>query len=57
MKLSAATLALSLASAAAFAPSDRHARSTVRLQMGLSGMDLSGNSWKPDSEKSGVSTR
>jgi hypothetical protein len=56
MKLSVATLALSLASAAAFAPVDRHVGSTVRLQMSFSGMDLSGNSWKPDSEKSGVST-
>jgi hypothetical protein len=53
MKLSAATLAFSLASASAFAPSASFVRKSSCLNMGL---DLSGNNWKPDSEKMGVST-
>jgi hypothetical protein len=53
MKLSVATLALSLASASAFAPSASFVRKSSSLNMGF---DLSGNTWKPDSEKMGVST-
>ncbi|KAG7374159.1 hypothetical protein IV203_013254 [Nitzschia inconspicua] len=52
MKLSAAILALSAASAMAFAPSSRYGQQSA-LAMGTPGMDLSGNSWKPDSEKMG----
>jgi hypothetical protein len=53
MKFSVATLALSLASASAFAPSASFVRKSSSLYNGL---DLSGNTWKPDSEKMGVST-
>jgi hypothetical protein len=56
MKFSTAIVAISMASASAFAPSDRFARKTVKLGMN-NGMDTSGNSWKPDSEKMGVSIR
>ena len=56
MKLSASILALSLASATAFAPAERLARKTTYLNTGMDNFDLSGNAWKPDSEKMGVST-
>ena len=52
MKLAAATIALSIASASAFAPCERFVRKSSSLNMGF---DLSGNNWKPDSEKMGVS--
>ena len=42
--------------ASAFAPISNNVKSTALL-MGTPGMDLSGNSWKPDSEKMGVSIR
>lgn len=53
MKLSVATILLSLASASAFAPSATFIRKTTNLQSSNK-MDMSGNSWKPDSEKMGV---
>ena len=56
MKLSTACSILALAStASAFAPIVNNAKVTTSLQMGTPGMDLSGNSWVPDSEKMGVS--
>ncbi len=56
MNLSTACSILALAStASAFAPIANNARATSSLQMGTPGMDLSGNSWVPDSEKMGVS--
>jgi hypothetical protein len=45
-----ATLAALLSSASAFAPSNRKTFSTAVYN---NGMDLSGNNWKPDSEKMG----
>jgi hypothetical protein len=60
MKLSTAVLVFSAASASAFAPASvyqTNGKSAVSsLAMGTPGMDLSGNTWKPDSEKMGVST-
>lgn len=51
MKLSAGTLALSFASVSAFGPAQP---SFVRqTSTSLKGFDLSGNSWKPDSDKMG----
>lgn len=52
MNLSVATILLSLASASAFAPSATFVRKTTNLQSDK--MDMTGNSWKPDSEKMGV---
>ena len=54
MKLSSSAIALCLAaSASAFAPGASFQRvKSTSLNMGF---DLSGNSWKPDSEKMGVS--
>lgn len=49
MKISPCTLSLVLATATAFAPSP----SFVRPSTNLKGFDLSGNTWKPDSEKMG----
>ncbi len=58
MKLSIATiLASSIASASAFAPSDygAYSRRSGVVAIGREGnVDLSGNTWKPDSEKMGV---
>jgi hypothetical protein len=51
MKLSVTILALSAASVGAFVP--RSVPRQSALHMGTPGMDLSGNSWKPDSEKMG----
>ena len=49
MKFSAAVLVASLCGPAlAFQPA-----SSVRKSTALNGLDLSGNSWKPDSEKMG----
>jgi len=58
MKLacSVVTIAALASPASAFAPRANNAQSMTSLQMGTPGMDLSGNSWKPDSEKMGVST-
>ena len=57
MKLSCAAallLAVSAGSALAFLPvAVVRSKTTSALAMGTSGMDLSGNSWKPDSEKMG----
>ena len=39
----------------AFAPRVNNAGANTSLRMGSPGMDLSGNSWQPDSEKMGVS--
>ena len=52
MKLSAAIIALSMASATAFAPSTFGMRKSTSLN--LKGADMSGNTWKPDSDKMGV---
>jgi hypothetical protein len=54
MKLatSAIIVATSILSASAFAPNNAFARPSTAV-MGTPGMDLSGNSWKPDSEKMG----
>ena len=49
MKLSAATLSLALSTAAAWVPPMQRQTSSTRLF----GFDLSGNTWKPDSEKMG----
>lgn len=49
MKFSSATLLLVLATVSAFSPSPRFARPSTSIN----GFDLSGNSWKPDSEKMG----
>ena len=49
MKLSTAVIAAALSqSALAFSPA-----ASARKSMALNGFDLSGNSWKPDSEKMG----
>jgi len=57
MNLSSAYSILTIAALAspssAFAPLANNAQSVSALQMGSPGMDLSGNSWKPDSEKMG----
>lgn len=61
MKLSVALLVLSVASVASFAPTSfryhvqqqQQKQQQSALQMGTPGMDLSGNTWKPDSEKMG----
>lgn len=55
MKLacSVVTIAALASPASAFAPRANNAQSMTSLQMGTPGMDLSGNSWKPDSEKMG----
>ena len=62
MNLSTASSILAIAALAstssAFAPlinNNVKATATTSLQMGSPGMDLSGNSWQPDSEKMGVS--
>ena len=58
MKLSTASILAFTALAStssAFAPRSNNKVSCVSLRMGTPGMDLSGNSWKPDSEKMGVS--
>jgi hypothetical protein len=49
MKLAPVTFSLFLATASAFSA----APTFVRQSTSLNGFDLSGNSWKPDSEKSG----
>jgi hypothetical protein len=58
MKLSAAILSLSAASVAAFCPVQQRQQSMMRQSssfLAVGGMDTSGNTWKPDSEKMGVS--
>ena len=58
MKLSTASILAFTALAStssAFAPRSNNKVSCISLRMGTPGMDLSGNSWKPDSEKMGVS--
>lgn len=54
LALSTITLAAAISTGAAFAPSTNYARlsTSIANQLG-DGMDLSGNSWKPDSEKMG----
>lgn len=49
------TIAALASPSSAFAPLASNAQPVSALQMGTPGMDLSGNSWKPDSEKMGVS--
>ena len=49
------TIAALASTSSAFVPLANNAQSVSALQMGSPGMDLSGNSWKPDSEKMGVS--
>jgi hypothetical protein len=45
-----------LSASSAFSPLSNNAKATSSsLKMGTPGMDLSGNSWQPDSEKMGVS--
>ena len=53
MKLTAALAVLCLSGASAFQPQAAFVRKTSSLNMGTQGMDLSGNPWKPDSEKMG----
>ena len=59
MNLSTASTILAMtalaSNASAFTPFASYAKATA-LRMGSPGMDLSGNSWQPDSEKMGVST-
>ena len=59
MNLSTASSMLAIAALAstssAFAPVNNAKATSSSLRMGTPGMDLSGNSWKPDSEKMGVS--
>ena len=50
MKFSPITLSLVLTIASAFSPSAKFVRKTTTS---LNGFDLSGNTWKPDSEKMG----
>ena len=60
MKFSILTITAALASfeySSAFAPLNNSNRNNaVVVNMAQPGMDLSGNSWQPDSEKMGVST-
>ena len=53
--ISILTIATLASTSSAFAPKNAKVFSTS-LAMGTPGMDLSGNSWKPDSEKMGVSS-